>query len=93
MRFYDLMTPVGSDQRVGLSVASCEFTSAYAKPECDSTTGLVVGMETHFWIHRRLQRDWMVDRGWVREGGGSGGGVEDMNPTGHYRVNTPGIQL
>lgn len=24
MRFYDLMTPVGSDQGVGLSVASCD---------------------------------------------------------------------
>lgn len=70
MRFYDLMTPVGSDQPVGLSVASCEFTSAYAKPECDSTTGLVVGMEAHFWIHRALRRGQMVDRCWVGLGWG-----------------------
>lgn len=49
VRFYDLMTPVGSDRRVGLSVASCEFTFSYAKEGCDSSPGLVVGMEPRFW--------------------------------------------
>lgn len=77
VRFYDLMTPVGSDQRVGLSVASCEFTSAYSRPGCDSSAGLVVGMEPHFWIFRG---DQMVGK-W-RALGGVEGGCEERNPQG-----------
>lgn len=43
------MTPVGSDQPAGLSVASCGFSLSYAKEGCKSSPGLVVEMEPHFW--------------------------------------------
>lgn len=80
VRFYDLMTPVGSDQGVGLSVASCELTSSYAKPGCDSSSGLVVGMEPHFWTLGRLRRAQTVRKCWI--GGWWWWGCEDWNPQG-----------
>lgn len=68
--FYDLMTPVGSDQWVGLSVARCEFTSLYAKPGCNSSSGLVVGMEPYFWTLGRLRGAQLARKCWI--GGGWG---------------------
>lgn len=93
--FYDLMTPVGSDQWVRLSVARCEFTSSYAKPGCDSYCGLVVGMEPHFWTLGRLRKAQRVRKCWIGGGrvGGWVGGGWGQEPTGHSGVKILGIQL
>lgn len=50
--FYDLMTPVGSDQGAEMNVASCcnpSFPFSRAPFSlCPAFSGLTVGMELHF---------------------------------------------
>lgn len=65
--FYDLMTPVGSDQGARLNVASC-CTPSHAQAGCPAHTGLVVEMELQFWSSSSLELDQVCRAGWA--GGG-----------------------